>query len=330
MAKIKNVLRNIVDNVNWNAFPSHRDGIAMLNPKLAQRKGYKPAHTRKEYRMAGLINDFHPVSNYKNLRASQKIGVVSGLSGIGASAGTLAALSYYGKKKKEQEDAKLKRQMQEMDNSYAQSSMERDFTQYDLPVPPSGGAAYASAWQDLQQKKKNKMHPDKYKAFSDNNGAVNVGISAKNQKPDYLNENYFHRKVHFAPKNDESTYEIVENSGYGYPVMRTTSNRVAPKIEFITPKDIQSVAKLQQIIDEQDASKAITDPVEIDNMMKSLAKITNMLSKFKGGPRYQHTTIHAPINIQSPNKGSSTLKRMNSIDKNVKKSLSKKIKNKYF
>ena len=312
--RARNVINALADNVAWK-MPlqrTTRDAVAILNPSLARQKKYTPTRSRAQYRMAEDVVGFNPVKSYKTKRRDALIGA------LGAGAVTGIAANNYRANKKEQErmarltaeqKAQQKAQQQAQDDMfnrkdnlvYRQQWQDKAFNDYQLKNPVKRGTAIASALQDVQQKIKNKIYPDKGK-YVTNGGAIdNVSNKLKLLETDPQNPNFvydFNNMMRNIPDDSTDVYEMVTTMGAGKPVARMVASTKRPKITMpnITPEQF-SASKPNE-------NMSLEDLQNVANAFNSMVGLTAQ------GNRFQTLSFEKPINSQAPNRGSSTAKRM--------------------
>ncbi len=337
MAKIKNIINNISDTINWK-LPlkrTQRDALAMLNPKLAQRKGYTPTRTRKEYRMANSINRYNPIDDYKDTRHTAIASSVMIPSIIGGVVFGVNKLTERENKKQKQLETFNERQAQLRINSGLQDSHEGNSKKvYGLDKMPKGGPAFASGIQDLQQKRRNSIHPDKGRFF-DEDGTFVIGRPFR--KPSET-ESYLDNWIYKPSNDDTATYVKVRSKGYGMPVERVTNSTKRPIDNILNESDVQLY---NAISGSGDATSTFlnsiknipTNQKELEDLYTNLenfgARTFNTMSSMQSGPRFISMSYDPPINTNVSNKGSGTAKRMKKSRGSLFKS-SNKPKNKYF
>jgi hypothetical protein len=312
--RARNVINALADNVAWQ-MPlqrTTRDAVAILNPSLAREKKYTPTRSRAQYRMAEDIVGFNPVKSYKTTRRDAMIGAL----GAGAVAGALA--SNYRANKKEQErmarltaeqqaQQKAKQKAQEdafnrKDNLvYRQQWQDRAFNNYQLKNPVKGGTAVASALQDVQQKIKNKIYPDKGKYVTNSGSIDTISNKLKLLENDPQNPNFvydFNNMMRNIPDDSTDVYEMVTTMGAGKPIARMTASTKRPK------------ATMPNITPEQFSALKPNETMSLADLQNAADAFNSMVGITAQGNRFQTLSFEKPINLQAPNRGSSTAKRM--------------------
>ena len=313
---VKNTVQNIADQILWNTplTRSQRDAIAILNPTLAGKKKYTPKYTRGEYRRASAITESNPITAYKQKR--QNAVGTSLASGVIAGLGALGAKSYADMQNaKEQEQRRVAREQKAQEDNKYQQRYESDrewntkvkqkwqdesFGRYKLKNPVSGGTAVASALQNVSQKIKNRMHPDKGMYVTEAGVVRPASERVRSALQDPFNpENVYNFNAMMAniPQDSTDEYTMVSSGGVGKPIARITATTKRPKVT-VDPSMIGS----------------ITNNPDVSNMslaeLKKLAEAFNSFMGAQSGNRFQQLEFVKPVNPQAPNKGSATAKRM--------------------
>lgn len=308
LRQARNAVKNVADRIALTTPLSRteRDAIAILNPSL----GLKPTRTRGEYRQASRINDFDPVRSYQGKRKER----IATAFTTGILAGAGAKLYSDTKQRTDAERNRIAREAQEQqDKSYQQRyEANRDFNtrvkqgwqdeafnRYKLNNPVSGGPAIASALQDVQQKIKNRIYPNKGTYITEA-GAIRPAserVKSAMQDP-YSPEHVYNFNSMMAniPQDSTDEYTMVSSSGAGKPVARITATSNRPKVTVST-----------SLLD------TMRNKPDIKNM--SLAELQDFAETFNSfmgtqpGNRFQRLEFLNPVKPSS-SRGSATTKRM--------------------
>jgi hypothetical protein len=348
MRRLNNVTNAIADNIAWQMPQkrSTRDAIAILNPSLARRKGYTPAFNRAQYKNSSIVSEFNPIKEYKENRKNPFLsaGTAATLGGIGAALGY--ALNE--QNKQQQQSQKQNKLNQKMRDAYVNTSNARlrakypnmfastmdEFNQYSnkktedkeannfrvnykIENAPKGGPAFAAGIQDLNQKIKNKIHPDKKYYVNDNGAITHIKHKIREMRfsPDNpINKYDFDTMASRLPDDSTDVYEIVRSS-VGMPVLRTIYSAKQPpiKVPNATIKDLKSGPSFSPNMSAQDIKNTLQNFFDVSNSVMALEV------PLKGKKRYMELQADDPINFQAPNRGSGTAKRMTTKKKTINK-----------
>ena len=310
--RTRNAVNNVVDRVSLMLSPSRteRDAIAILNPSL----GLKPTRTRGEYRQAARINDFDPVRSYQGKRKER----IATAFATGALVGTGAKLYSDAKQRADAERTRVARELQaqqlQQENAYQQRYdanrkwntqvkqkwQDEAFGRYELKKPASGGTAVAAALQDVQQKIKNRIHPNSDMYVTEYGAIRPASERVKNAMQDPYNpENVYNFNSMMAniPQDSTDEYTMVSTVGAGKPVARITATSKRPKVTT----DTSLLTTLNNKPDPATMSLA---------ELQKLAETFNSFMGAQQGNRFQRLEFVKPINTQISNRGSGTAKRM--------------------
>lgn len=317
LRQARNAVKNVADRIALTTPLSRteRDAIAILNPSL----GLKPTRTRGEYRQAARINDFDPVRSYQGKRKER----IATAFATGALAGAGAKLYSDAKQRTDAERNRIARESQAQQEKAYQQRYEanRNFntrikqqwqdeafgynkelgydTGFRLKNPVSGGTAVAAALQDVQQKIKNRIHPNKDMYVTEYGAIRPASERVKSAIQDPFNaENVYNFNSMMAniPQDSTDEYTMVASSGAGKPVARITATSNRPKVTVNT-----------SLLD------TMRNKPDVKNM--SLAELQDFAETFNSfmgtqpGNRFQTLEFLNPVKPSS-SRGSATTKRM--------------------